>query len=268
MRSKKSKIDNHGLCLNEYKNNFNNAKVYFNRSIGKSPEMETSKALADLLKKKIKNNDKILDVGCATGHFYRSLKNRINKKFYYMGVDPYEIFLKKARIAWKNEKNVNFKKGNIYKLPFYKNEFDITFCSNVFIHLNDVIKPLKELFRVTKKRIVIRTVLFDVSYKVQLVYNKKWWGDTDVSPINEFDKNGNPRAYSYFNILSFDYLIQNIRKIDVNCKIKIIKDNFFDKKKIIRSKNSEKRPLATKIIGNEQISGCILQPHYFVIIDR
>ena len=51
MRSKKSKIDNHGLCLNEYKNNFNNAKVYFNRSIGKSPEMETSKALADLLKK-------------------------------------------------------------------------------------------------------------------------------------------------------------------------------------------------------------------------
>lgn len=268
MKSKKSKIDNYGLCLNEYKNNVNNAKVYFNRSIGKSPEMETSKALADLLKKKIKNNDKILDVGCAAGHFYRSLKNRINKNFYYMGVDPYEIFLKKARIAWKNEKNVNFKKGNIYKLPFYKNDFDITFCSNVFIHLNDVIKPLKELFRVTKKRIVIRTVLFDVSYKVQLVYNKKWWSDTDVSPINEFDKNGNPRAYSYFNILSFDYLIQNIRKIDSNCKIKIIKDNFFDKKKITRSQNSEKRPLATKIIGNEQISGCILQPHYFVIIDR
>jgi ubiquinone/menaquinone biosynthesis C-methylase UbiE len=268
MKTKKSKIDNHGLCLNEYKNNVNNAKVYFNRSIGKSPEMETSKALANLLKKKIKNNDKILDVGCATGHFYRSLKNRINKNFYYTGVDPYEIFLKKARIAWKNEKNVNFKKGNIYKLPFNRNEFDTTFCSNVFIHLNDAIKPLKELFRVTKKRIVIRTVLFDVSYKVQLVYNKKWWGDTDVSPINEFDKNGNPRAFSYFNILSFDYLTQNIKKIDANCKIKIIKDKYFDKKKITRSQNSEKRPLATKIIGNEQISGCILQPHYFVIIDR
>ena len=53
--------------------------------------------------------------------FYRSLKKRINKKFYYTGVDPYEIFLKKARIAWKNEKNVNFKNGNIYKLPFKRN---------------------------------------------------------------------------------------------------------------------------------------------------
>ena len=31
--------------------------------------METSKALANLLKKKINNNDKILDVGCGDGSF-------------------------------------------------------------------------------------------------------------------------------------------------------------------------------------------------------
>ncbi len=267
-KSKKSKIDNHGLCLNEYKNNKNNAEVYFKRSVGASPEMETSKAMASLIGKKIKNNNKVLDVGCATGHFYRSLKKKITKNFYYTGVDPYEIFLKKARIAWKKENNVNFEKGNIYNLPFKRNQFDLSFCSNVFIHLNDVVKPLKELFRVSKKYIIIRTVLFDVSYKIQLVYNNKWWHDTDVKPLNEFDKNGNAKAFSYFNILSFDYLIQNLKKIDKKCKIKIVKDNFFDKKKIMKSQYSEKRPLATRIIGDEQISGCILQPHYFVIIEK
>ena len=36
---------------------------------------------------------------------------------------------------------------------------------------------------------------------------------------------------------------------------------------IEKSVVNERRPLATKIIGNEQISGCLLQPHYFVIID-
>jgi len=266
--SKKSKIDKYRLCSNEYKNNRNNAKVYFDRSIGKSPEMEVSKAIAKILKSKIKENEKILDVGCATGHFYRSIKKRINKKFYYTGIDPYEIFLKKARIAWKNDKNTEFVNGNIYNLPFKNKEFDISFCSNVFIHLNDVVKPLKELIRVSRKTIIIRTVLFNVSYKIQLVYNKKWWKDTNVEPKNEFDKNGNPRAYSFFNILSFDYLTQNIKKIDPKCKIKIIKDNFFDKKRILKSQKSEKRPLATKIIGDDQVSGCILQPHYFVIIDR
>lgn len=267
MKNKKSIIDKHGLCLNEYKNNYNNAKIYSDRASGKSPEMEVSKAMAKFLSQKVKENDQILDVGCAAGHFYRSIKNKINKRFYYTGTDPYSIFLNRAKAIWKNETNVKFVKGNIYNLPFIKNEFDVSFCSNVLIHLNDVKKPLKEIFRVTKRTTILRTVLFDVSYKVQLVYNNKWWSDTNIKPIDEFDKKGNPRAYSYFNILSFDYLTQNILKLYPKAKINIIKDNFFDKKKIKNSIAKEKRPLATKIIGNEQISGCILQPHYFVIID-
>ena len=148
-------IDKYGLCLNEYKNNINNAKIYYDRAIGKEPEMEVSKAMAKIIQKKIKLNDKILDVGCASGHFYRSIKKRISKNFYYTGTDPYAIFLEKAKKAWKKEQNVNFIKGNIYNLPFKKNEFNLSFCSNVFIHLNDVIKPLKEILRVTKKTVII-----------------------------------------------------------------------------------------------------------------
>ena len=267
-RQKKLIIDKNGLCLNEYKKNHNNAKVYFERAIGKAPEMETSKAMANQLKKFINKDDRILDVGCACGHFYRSIKKRVKKNFYYTGLDPYEIFLKKGKIAWKNDKNVKFIKGNIYSLPFKKNDFDISFCSNVFIHLNDIKKPLKELIRVSKRYVVLRTVLFEVSYKIQLVYNKKWWSDVDISPINEFDNKGFPRAYSYFNILSFDFLKQNIKKIYPNANIKIIKDNFFKKSNISKSIKNEKRPLATKIIADEQVSGCILQPHYFVIIKK
>ena len=54
------------------------------------------------------------------GHFYRSLKKRIKKNFFYTGCDPYEIFLKLARKAWKNEKNTKFIKANIYKLLLKK----------------------------------------------------------------------------------------------------------------------------------------------------
>ena len=263
---KKSKIDKHGLCLNEYENNFNNAKIYFDRATGKSPEMEVSKAIANILKSKIKSGNKLLDVGCACGHYYRSIKKRVKKNFFYTGTDPYEIFLDKAKIAWKNDTNVNFLKGNIYKLPFKKNQFDLTICSNVFIHLNKIKKPLQELLRVTKGTIIIRTVVYDVSYKVQLVYNNKWWKNTDVKPKDEFDKNGNPRAFSYFNILSKDFLEGTIKDINKKAKVTFIKDNFFSKKKISSSNKKEKRPLATRIVGDEQFSGCLMQPHYFVII--
>ena len=60
--TKKSKIDEYGLCLNEYENNFNNAKVYFDRATGKAPEMEVSKAIANILKPKIKKG--ILKIRC------------------------------------------------------------------------------------------------------------------------------------------------------------------------------------------------------------
>ena len=263
---KKSKIDKHGLCLNEYENNFNNAKIYFDRATGKSPEMEVSKAIANILKPKIKSGSKLLDVGCACGHYYRSIKKIVKKNFFYTGTDPYEIFLDKAKIAWRNDANVNFLKGNIYKLPFKKNQFDLTICSNVFIHLNKIKKPLQELLRVTKGTIIIRTVVYDVSYKVQLVYNNKWWKNTDVKPKDEFDKNGNPRAFSYFNILSKDFLEGTIKDINKKAKVTFIKDNFFSKKRISSSNKKEKRPLATRIVGDEQFSGCLMQPHYFVII--
>ena len=111
-----------------------------------------------------------------------------------------------------------------------KKEFDIVYCSNVFIHLNDVIKPLREIIRVAKKNVIIRTVLFDVSYKIQLVYNNKWWSDTNVKPVSEFDVNGKPRAYSYFNILSFDYIKENIKKFTQKLKLKLLKILFLIKR--------------------------------------
>ena len=262
------RFDKYGLCLEEYTNNYNNAKVYYNRAVGKSPEMEVSKAMAKIIKKYIKKDERVLDVGCATGHFYRSLKREIKESFYYTGCDPYKIFLDFAIKAWKNDKKASFKKGNIYNLPFKKNSFDICFSSNVLLHLPDISKPIKELLRVTKKKLILRTVVYDVSYKIQLVYNNKWWKNTKVKPIDEFDKKGNPRSFSYFNIHSKDYLQALINKTSPKSKVKFIKDNFFLKSKINKSIKAEKRPLATRIIGDEQFSGCLMQPHYFVIIEK
>jgi len=46
------RIDKFGLCLDEYENNKNNANIYFKRATGHLPEMEVSKALAKIVKKK------------------------------------------------------------------------------------------------------------------------------------------------------------------------------------------------------------------------
>ena len=260
------KLDKYGLCLEEFTNNKDIAKIYYERAIGKKPEMESSKALAKILKKYVNENDKVADIGCACGHYYYSLKKNIKKNFFYTGMDPGDIFLKKAKQAWKNDERSNFKKGNIFNIPFAKNSFEIVFSSNVLIHIHKSDKAIKELMRISKKYLILRTVVYDVSYKVQLVYNNKWWKYTNVKPVNEFDKNGEPRSFSYFNILSFDYIRDLVKSVNKKAKITFIKDNFYSKKRISKSIKNEKRPLATRIVGNEQFSGALMQPHYFVII--
>ena len=138
----------------------------------------------------------------------------------------------------------------------------------MLLHLPEISRPLKELLRVTKKTLILRTVVYDVSYKIQLVHNNKWFKPTKVKPKDEFDKNGNPRSFAYFNIHSFDYLKALLKKLSTKSKIKFLKDDNFSRINISKSSKKEKRPLATKIIGNEQFSGAIMQPHYFVIITK
>jgi ubiquinone/menaquinone biosynthesis C-methylase UbiE len=258
----------YGLCLEEYQKNKVQADVYYKRAIGAYPEMESSKAIAKFVKKYVKNNYSILDVGCACGQYFRSLNRTIKKNFTYTGVDPYDIFLDKAKKAWRNYKNVSFKKGNIFKLPFKNGEFDIVICNNVLLHIPNLIKPIKELLRVAKRTVIIRTHIHDKSYRIQLVYNNKWWKYTNVKPKNEFDKKGNPRSFSYFDVVSEDYFKSIVLKPYPKAKIVINEDNFFNAKLINKSSKKEKRPGATKIVNGMQVSDLLILPNKIVEINK
>ncbi|MEK6915324.1 MAG: methyltransferase domain-containing protein [Nanoarchaeota archaeon] len=44
---------------------------------------------------------------------------------------------------------------NIYPWPFKKNEFDYVFTSHVLEHLDGIIKPMEEIWRITKNKTII-----------------------------------------------------------------------------------------------------------------
>lgn len=71
--------------------------IFVKRAKGLLPEMESSKAVAKILDKWIRNDDKILDVGCGVGHYYISLKNKIKKNFQYFGLDIKEDYIREAK---------------------------------------------------------------------------------------------------------------------------------------------------------------------------
>lgn len=253
-------------CYDVSERNKDYLNISIKRSKGQLPDMEVAKAYAKILNKIKEKKLSILDVGCLTGHFNKTFEKYLNKNYSYTGIDPWKIHIDAAKRIWGKNKRTNFKLGWAQNLPFNKSEFNVVICSNVLTHIPEINTPLKEMLRVTKKFLILRTPVHDKSYRIQMVLNSKWFKYTNVKPENEFDKKGNPRAFEYYDVHSFEYLESVVKNISPKSKIKFIKDTFFSKKNIQNKK--EKKLNKTQVINGQQVSDLLILPHYFVVIEK
>lgn len=95
--------------------------------------------------------DSILDVGAGEGFILEALRtNKIAKK-----LEGIEYMDEAIKLGKELHPKVTIKKGNIYKLPYKTNSFDLTICTEVLEHLEDPKTALAELKRVSKKYVIL-----------------------------------------------------------------------------------------------------------------
>lgn len=94
---------------------------------------------------RLNGNIKILDVGCGNGYY----------TYHFDRITPYSIGIdySASMLAINPCKNKNL--GDVYKLPFKNDSFDIVFESALLHHLSDVSKVMKEMKRVCKKYVIL-----------------------------------------------------------------------------------------------------------------
>ena len=93
-----------------------------------------------------KSNIKVLEAGCGTGRILIPLaKKGIN----CYGIDPSSNMLAILEKK-KNDLNIELKKGDIEKIPYPGNTFDIVFTMHVLMHMTSHKKAIKEMYRVLK----------------------------------------------------------------------------------------------------------------------
>lgn len=99
------------------------------------------------------NVSKVLDVGCGIGHWGFILEPFFSKQAHIYGIDREIQWIEEASSRAK-EKNLNnryhYKIGDIQKIPFEDNHFDMVTCQTVLIHVPDVKAALSEMIRVLK----------------------------------------------------------------------------------------------------------------------
>ncbi|AFY95606.1 class I SAM-dependent methyltransferase [Chamaesiphon minutus] len=92
--------------------------------------------------------NKILDAGCGGGAFVEFLSQ---KGLEVTGVDKYDEFLQVAR---QQGRSGTYLQCDLTNLPFLDKAFDCTYCFDVLEHVDDI-QAIKELARVTSKRLII-----------------------------------------------------------------------------------------------------------------
>ncbi len=210
----------------------------------KLPIMECSKQLVSIISKFYKKKMKVLDFGCAAGHYYYALR-KLNKDINYTGLDATNFYIKYAKNFFKNNSNMYFDRQSLFNLnKKYYRKFDIVYCCNVLLHLPSLQVPIKNLIRASKKYCIIRTLVDTNTHISQLVFN------------DEFDKKNNPLNFAYQNTFSRNYLKKMILK-NGDFKIKFIKDEFKPSKinREYKKFNKKFRDSITYSKNNLQISG-------------
>lgn len=93
--------------------------------------------------------ESLLDVGCGTGHFTRCFANM---GLHVTGLDPDASML---AFAEKQASNIKYLKGSATNIPLSDNSFDYTIAVTSLCFINDPIQVIKEMWRVTNKKLVL-----------------------------------------------------------------------------------------------------------------
>lgn len=99
----------------------------------------------------------ILECGCGIGKEAGKLDRKFNEKgrpYFYTGIDTCKRALDKAKELYQSCFSV-FIEGNIEKILFPDDSFDIVFSKDVLEHLSGFKRGISEMLRVSKKTVIV-----------------------------------------------------------------------------------------------------------------
>ena len=104
---------------------------------------------------------RILDVGCGPGSITYDIFANYGESNSIVGLDTPPELIQECKTKYcdggdstvntANRNTLKFVHGSAYKLPFADGEFDIVYCHQVLIHLEDPVAALKEMLRVLRR---------------------------------------------------------------------------------------------------------------------
>ena len=232
------------------------------RALGELPEMESAKALCEVLKPYYQPGMTLADIGCGGGHYLRSLRARLDPAINYTGVDATEDYIRMAQEAFPE---VSFQVGDIYALPFEDQAFELVTCCNLVSFLPPPpVLSLKELIRIAQKYVVIRVTIGTRNYIIKEIRGSSDGLSEAVLERDLVTSDADLKLFNYHNMYTETYYRQVIESIDPQLKVEFVVDDMwqaFDNRALSNA-------TGTRVVGGQQVSGNLLLDWRFLVISR
>lgn len=112
--------------------------------------------------KEIQEGEEVLDIGTGTGRLIRIARNRMGK---LIGIDKNRRYLELLRERYGEDPKIEFKEADVRRIPLEDRSIEVTVCMGntlgLFYTMEEKepksfqVQALREMVRVTKKRIII-----------------------------------------------------------------------------------------------------------------
>lgn len=178
------------------------------RAEGKLEDMECTKSLYKLLEKLYLKGMKVLDIPCGAGHYFRKIREL--GEIEYLGIDLDSKAIEIAKEIWKDVPNVRFEVQGITKLNLEDSSMDVVYCYNLLLHLKSYEEALRELFRVSKRYLLVRSLFDEKENTRQVKVSKDYF---------EVYKSG----FAYYNTYARDDVVKFLKSLGP-CKSAFMKD--------------------------------------------
>jgi ubiquinone/menaquinone biosynthesis C-methylase UbiE len=153
------------------------AGLYRRRAIGSEPEMTCAIQASEIVGMEAEPGDTILDVGCGSGWFARSLQ-RTGKNLRYFGIDKTELFV---RIGQSESRALGIAPENIVhgEIEHAVGSFNHVVCMNVLSNIDNWHRPLDRMAEIASKTVILRESLGESSH-YSLVVDKYLDSDREL----------------------------------------------------------------------------------------
>jgi SAM-dependent methyltransferase len=100
----------------------------------------------------VRAGDRVLEVGCGTGVVARDLATFVGRRGVVTAVDTSATLLERARQLSRGTRGgrLAFRRADGHRLPFADRRFDAVLAITVILHVEDALRVVKEMVRVTR----------------------------------------------------------------------------------------------------------------------